>query len=149
MTGASLESKIYSALVADPDLFELIGARLHLVQIPQNPTFPCVRYQRISTQRLVRGGAPGPDQQSVGWARIQFDCYADGPSGGQTALEVFDALRKAMLTFNAAAAANSPKTLTQSPNTIINDQMMIYAELRQPVMWYRADFRVWFNDEVN
>lgn len=68
----SIEADIYSSLTAHAGLSALIGTRLYPVLLPQNPTYPAVTYQRVSTPRAqaINGtvASAGPRFQFAAWA---------------------------------------------------------------------------------
>ena len=49
---ALLETKIYSALAANATVAAKVGARIYPLIMPQNPTFPALTYQRISSNPI-------------------------------------------------------------------------------------------------
>lgn len=69
----TIESAIYDRLRdAAGDLYPLVGLRIYPVIAPQNVTFPCVTWQRISSERVTAMGSdPGLVRMRVqvdGWA---------------------------------------------------------------------------------
>lgn len=141
----SVEASLRAAMIADAGVAGKIAARLYLGQIPQNPTYPCAAYQRISTQRLY-AHMLGGQQGAFGWSRFQFTSFGAGPTGGADAEATSAALRAALQTFNLAAVAASPQVLLQAPNFVLNELMHIEAQPEQPIFKFILDVKVWFND---
>lgn len=50
----------------------LIVARFYPLRLPENPTYPAVTYQRISTPRIHAHTGPS----HLAYPRFQLDCYA-------------------------------------------------------------------------
>lgn len=68
----SVATELRSFLLADADISDLVGTRIHPLTLPQNPTLPAITFQWISGTRSHH--YQGPDGLSR--PRIQFDCYA-------------------------------------------------------------------------
>ena len=62
-----MEQALITHLLACEPLTAIIGDRLHPNELPQNPEYPAVVYQKISQPRQEMGS------QVV---RIQYDCYS-------------------------------------------------------------------------
>lgn len=50
MTFASITSAFRDALLQDSDLVAQIGQRVYSQTLPQNPTFPCITFQQLSSE---------------------------------------------------------------------------------------------------
>lgn len=138
------EQQLRTALLADPGVQALIGSRLYVVQLPQNPTFPCVAYQRIATTPL-NVHVLGNRQASTGTARFQFTIFAATQTGAQSVLEIADALKAALQTFNLGQQPQSPSILRGAPNFVLNEFMRIDPDIApQPVFVAVLDTRIWF-----
>lgn len=142
----TLEQQIYDALIADAGINGVIGQRLYLVQLPQNPTYPVAAYQRISTQRIY-SHSPQAAQASTGWSRFQFTCWASGATGGQVALAFRLALQNALQTFNAWALPTSPEVFLQYPNFILDERMGVEPQTNPPLFKAIIDAKIWFQDQ--
>ena len=68
---------IHARLKAHSGTFALVKARIYPLRLPQGPTYPGVRYQRIGAPRAH---AMGADTGEV-FARVQVDCYAETYAG--------------------------------------------------------------------
>lgn len=81
-----IESSLYTYITADVTVSGLIGTRLYPLDLPQQPTAPCVTYHRVSTVPLyaLDGDA------DVDTVRIQIDSYDDTVLGAKT---LADAIR--------------------------------------------------------
>jgi hypothetical protein len=85
----SIRGAIFGRLSAWPALVDLVGSRVWPNVLPEDPDFPAVVYQRISTARVHTHDSAG----GLATTRIQFTCY--GTSGDQ-AEEVADQVRAAL-----------------------------------------------------
>lgn len=92
----NIEKGLVDYLTSNQDLKPLVGVRVFLMALPQKTTLPAVRYQRISTSRLMTH-----DQTHTGLAtaRFQFDIY--GNTYGDVK-EVALALQKALLGYKGS-----------------------------------------------
>lgn len=92
-----LEESIYAHLSTVAAVSTLAGTRIYPVFLPQDPTYPAISYQRISSQPQVAiGGFCNLDNP-----RIQIDCWASSYSAVKSLAE---AVRDAMMSapgFNA------------------------------------------------
>jgi hypothetical protein len=75
-----VENYIYQHLSTVAAINTLVVTRIYPLKAPQNPTYPFIVYQRISTN---------PDYTLGGFANlsnvsIQFDCYATDHAGIRT-----------------------------------------------------------------
>ncbi len=70
---AEVEQAIYDRLSNYAGLTALVSTRIYPMVLPQNPTYPAVRYQRISGTRL---SAIDVDI-GIAQPRFQVDCYAE------------------------------------------------------------------------
>jgi hypothetical protein len=73
----SIETAIRSALVNNPNVSALIGARVYPMFLPMGYTLPAISYQRIT------GGRPREMSDKTGRvnAHFQVDCWAESYSG--------------------------------------------------------------------
>lgn len=144
----SADVQIRTALLSNATLAALISTRLYPVQIPPNPTFPCVAMQRIATERLY-----SMDQLSnanwggKGWARVQFTCFGDGASGKLQAEAVATAIRGALKTFNVGAETESPSVLRGAPNFVLNEWETVEPETDPPKFKRILDTRMFIGEE--
>lgn len=144
----SVEQFLHDYLVADAGVSAIQGSRLYLVQIPQNPTFPCTAYQRISTQRIWTQDISGSNG-TFGYCRFQFTCFADQTaSGGKTAIALSSAIVAALQKFNMAAPVGSPVVLRQAPNFVLNQRMDIEPQQQIPLFRMILDVKLWCLTEV-
>jgi Protein of unknown function (DUF3168) len=148
----SVESILRADLLADPGLSALIGDRLYLVQLPQNPVYPCGIYQRVSTIPMyvqTRGRSPLlGGQATVGWARFSFSFWSnDGAQGGAIVESIALALMAAMENVNLCALPQSPAVVTQAPNFLITRRMGIEPQTEPPLFKVLLDFKCWYQDQ--
>ncbi len=80
---SSIDSALYTRLVAFPGLAELVSTRIYPPPIPQNPTYPLVTLQQISG---VRGYVMGNQSGAVA-ARFQVDSWAETSIGARALAE--------------------------------------------------------------
>lgn len=148
----SVESILLADLLADAGLSALIGSRLYLVQLPQNPVYPCGVYQRVSTQPLyvhTRGRVPlNGGQASIGRARFSFSFWSDnGATGGAIVESIALALMAAMENVNLIALPTSPATINDAPNFLITRRMSIEPQTQPPLFKAMLDFMCWYSDQ--
>ena len=145
-----LETIIRQSLLSVPELTSLIGERLYLVQLPQEPTYPAMTFQRISTvpySTMNQLGTYAPGWQGMGWARFMFCAWGNGPNSGVEMDQVARALQLAMSTFNASALPWSPETLTQAPNFMMTRSMSIEPQTDPPLFKARIDYRILYQEQ--
>lgn len=142
---STIEQQLRESLLANAGVSALIGTRLYLVQKAQGSAYPCVAYQRISTQRQYHH-VLGGNQASTAWSRFQFTIWADGKTGGEVTQQVSAALRAALQTFNLAAQPASPAVLRQAPNFVLNEHMTNEPNPQQPLFKSILDVKIWFQE---
>jgi len=69
-----IEEALRARLLAVAGVTALVSTRVYPVVMPQDPTFPCVTYQRLGEVRHLRMGAPAPLNDVV----FQVDAWAEG-----------------------------------------------------------------------
>lgn len=148
----SVESNLRAQLLADPGLSALIGDRLYLVQLPQNPQYPCGVYQRVFTQPLyvqTRGRNPlTGGQATIGWSRFSFTFWSnDGAQGGSIVEQIALAVMAAMESVNLIDLPQSPVVINQAPNFLITRRMGIEPQTQPPLFKAMLDFKIWFQDQ--
>ena len=122
-----LEESIFSHLSTVAAITTYVGAsssaRIYPVYLPQDPTYPAISYQRISSQPHVSmGGFCNLDNP-----RIQIDCWATSYSDAKGMAE---AVRDAMM---SASAFNALE---------ISDQDLFEPDLE--IYRVSIDFSCWF-----
>lgn len=148
----SVESILRAELLSDAGLSALIGDRLYLVQLPQNPIYPCGIYQRVSTTPLyiqTRGRNPlTGGQATIGQVRFSFTFWSnDGAQGGAIVESIALALMAAMENVNLIALPTSPATITNAPNRLITRRMGIEPNTQPPLFKALLDFLCWYSDQ--
>jgi len=87
----SLRTVVYARCTAHSGLSALIGKRCYPDVLPENVTYPALRYARISTtNEQYRISTPTPTTREE--ARVQFDCFAES---GDAAAALADQVRLA------------------------------------------------------
>jgi hypothetical protein len=97
-----VETLLRAALIANGTFTALAGQRVYAEVMPQNPTYPAVVYNRITTER---DSAMGADSGLVA-AVVQFTCFAQsgaGVSGYDAALALANAVRGVVQRFRSGA----------------------------------------------
>lgn len=144
----SLEADFRTAMITDAAVQPLTGPRWYLVQKPPNlppAGYPCVTYQRISTQRLyTQDGRNAGNQASRGWCRFQLTLWEIGPTGGEDVLTLRDAVLAALQRFNAVQPPASPQTLSQATNYVMQERMGLEPQPEQPLATYLMDVMLFF-----
>lgn len=140
----TLEQQIYNGLLADTGVTAFIGTRLFLIQLPQNPTYPCASYQRISTNPLYT--QENADQGTVGWARFQISGFFEGAQSGLQCEEFAKAVTAALQTFNAGQPPASPPVLGTPPNYVMGRSMRVQPQTQPPIYMCVIDAKLWYND---
>lgn len=143
---ATLETRFRAAIIGNAGVAALIVDRMFDRQLPQNPIFPCIRFQRISTIPLY-SQENDSDQASVGWTRFQVDAIADGPDGGNVATAIALAVSKALQTFNLWSLPASPVVVNAAPNTVLNRRTGIEPSTKQPLFKEIVDVRCWYSEQ--
>lgn len=69
---AFVEQAIADRLTTDATVASLVATRVFPEILPQDPTYPAIAYQRITTQRVRSMDGPS----GLSRPRIQIDCYA-------------------------------------------------------------------------
>lgn len=67
-----MESLVFSRLTGDAGVTDLVGQRVYPLRLPQEPTYPAIMYQRVSTNEAHTHDQAGGLAES----RVQFDCLA-------------------------------------------------------------------------
>jgi hypothetical protein len=143
----TLEQIFQNAMVSNPGVNAIIGNRLYLVQLPQNPVYPAAVYQRISTVPIYSHSPDTGQQGTVGWARFQVTAWATGATSGATMEAFAAAVLSALQTFNAWALPTSPQVITQSPNYIVGRRMSIEPQTDPPLFMAVIDIKICYRDQ--
>jgi hypothetical protein len=143
----TLEQQVQNALVSDPAVNAIIGTRLYLLQLPQNPVYPAAVYQRVSTVPIYSHSPATGQQASVGWARFSITGWATGANSGAIMEAFAAAVLAALQTFNAWALPTSPQVITQSPNYIVGRRMSIEPQTDPPLFMAAIDVRICYRDQ--
>ena len=116
----TIESALYSRLSTEAtDLYALVAARVYPVRFPQNPTFPCVTWQRIFAGRENAMGSDAPPVR----VRIQVDGWAETFDGVRSLAE---ALRERLQRWRLSGADTVQDTFLISEHDEYDDEAEIY-----------------------
>lgn len=141
----NLESQFRAALLADATYTGLVTGGTFLIQLPQNPTYPCAAIQRVSTVPLYsHSPSPQSNQADVGRARLQYTCWAQGPSSGATVDAIEQAVLNVLRTFSAYAISESP--YTPAPSFLLNYRMQVEPNTQPPLFKGILDILCWYQD---
>jgi hypothetical protein len=154
----SVESRLRAELLSDPGLSALIGDRLYLMQLPQNPQgpptdlYPCGIYARVSTVPLyvqTRGRATlQGGQASVGRVRLSFTFWSDDGTNGSIIVEnIALALMAAMENVNLVDLPTSPFVISGAPNFLVTRRPGIEPQTQPPLQKTMLDFMCWYQDQ--
>lgn len=142
----TLEAQFQAALAADPTYTALVTGGTFLVQLPQNPSYPCAAIQRISTVPLYAHFTdPAIAQAGVGRGRLQLTCWAQGPTSGATIDAIEQAVLNVLRTFNAYTLVESP--FTQAPSFLLNYRMLVEPQTQPPLFKGILDILCWYQDQ--
>ncbi len=91
----AIEADLFAALTGHAGLSALVGSRVYPLILPQNPTYPAVTYQRISTPmaQVVTGAVAAAS------TRFQVNVWANTYS---SAVNVAAQIRAALLAMTGA-----------------------------------------------
>lgn len=70
---ATVEEGLIDHLEADANITAIVGTRIYIKDVPQEPTYPLIVYERQSTERLAFG-LDGPSGLTI--VRLSIDCMA-------------------------------------------------------------------------
>ena len=130
---ARLDQAIYSRLQAVTGVTDLVSTRCYPLVLPQNPTYPAVRYQQIDG---FGNSAMGSDTGVVE-ATVQIDSYATTYTDARALAE---AVRAALLRFRGTVASVEILDIFRAsgPNDIYEENVKIRR--------VQYDFNVWHRE---
>ena len=141
----SVEDQLRAGLLAQSSINSVIGNRLYLLQLPQNPTYPCARYKRTFTSLLYT--QENTLQGTAGYVRFQLTAYFQGASSGQNAIDFAQAVIAALQTFTCAFPPGSPPVLGTPPNFVLNWFVDQQPQTQPPIFMAVVDLKIWFNQQ--
>lgn len=141
----SLEQQLRAGLLAQSGITNIIGQRLYLLQLPQNPTYPSACYQRAATVPLYT--QENALQGTVGYARFQVTGFFEGAASGADSESFAQAVTAALQTFNAGQPPGSPPTLGTPPNSVIGRRMQVQPQTQPPIFMCILDIKLWYIDQ--
>ncbi len=141
----SVEEQLYAGLLAQSGVTDIIGNRLYLVQLPQNPTYPSACYQRIATVPLYT--QENALQGTAGYVRFQITGFFQGSTSGSDSDAFAQAVTAALQTFNCASGPpGSPPTLGTPPNYVLGRRMSVQPQTQPPIYMCVIDAKLWYNE---
>ncbi len=110
----------------------VVGSRVYPLLLPENPTYPAVRYQQLGG---ARESAMGSDVGLVE-ARVQIDSYAETYAGARVAAE---AVRAAMqrVRGTVASVVISAVFLDEGPLDLYEEAVRKYRVQQDFIVWHR------------
>jgi hypothetical protein len=109
-------------------------------QLPQNPSFPCAAYQRITTSRIYSHGGAA----DTGWIRFQISIWCQSKSSGADAVNIALAIVNALKSIDASGLA-TPGAATR--NFVLNQRLDIEPNTQPPIFKQILDVRIYFRDQ--
>lgn len=142
----TLEQNLRTNIMNDSGVTAVLGDRLYITRLPQNPVYPCAVYQRISTVRQPTMNQQGNTRwMSSGWARFQFTTFSnDGAGGAAAAIAAADAIRAALPKFNLSSEGGP---MTGAPNFVVGERAGDIPDTMPPVYTQMLDVKVFFRDQ--
>jgi hypothetical protein len=123
------DNPLRAHLLADSALEDLVDTRIYPLTLPQNPTYPAIRYQRISRRPVhVKPGIVWP----IANPRWQFDCYASTYSSARA---VADALKESLYAYANPSAPKVYETLVDSEFEAFDDLTQTYQVSIDALIW--------------
>ncbi len=154
MSITTVEEQFATAMLSDATVAGYFGGphdphgaspgRLYDTQLPQNVSYPCAAYQRISTRRIQTHGAPDNNgvfqgnNQNAGFTRFQITVWSD--VSANQARQATQALVDALRSFNAWDGT------TRGPNQILNQHGGVEPQTQPPIPFQRFDVLIPFAD---
>jgi len=78
----AIEEGIYAYLQTKTAVTTLVSTRIYPIMFPQDPTLPCIVFQKVSGSRQHEARGAVCVQGKVR-SRYQFDCIAETPDGAK------------------------------------------------------------------
>ena len=103
---AVLETGLYAYLAASTPITALVSDRIFPNAIPPAESFPCITFNRLSTEQPHHMTAAAGVQS----ARIQVDCWAKGRGGYSSAAAIAEAVRDRMDGYRGTMGTVTVKT---------------------------------------
>ena len=131
-----IEIALYSKLINDAGVSALISNRLYLGKLPQNPTYPCALYNRITTNRVQSMAG------STGLVEASFEVIAFADTQ-LAALQLADAIRSCLDSFSGTVS------LIEIQSILITGQSTVLqtSELEaQTLRGVQLEFQIWFTE---
>ncbi len=142
----TLEQNLRENVLAAPGFTSAVPGGLW-GKLPQNPTYPVVQFQRITTNRMfTQDQISNPRWGDCGWARFQFTCFSNDASAGlDQAQATADVVRAALKTFDLSQETGA--AFTHAPNFVVGERAGEVPDTMPPVYTQMLDVRVFFRDQ--
>ncbi len=127
----ALNEAIYGRLQAVSGVTNLVGARVYPVVLPQDPTYPAIRYQQIAG---ARAQAMGSNTGLVN-TTVQIDSYSDSY---EEARQVAEEVRAALQRFQGTVAGVAIESVfVDGPLDVFEDQIKKFRVQQDFTVWHR------------
>jgi len=143
----NLETEIRAACLADSTFTGALAGGLFWIRLPQNPTYPCGIFQRVSTVPIYAQNVPGGTQAHVGKARYTFKFWSVNGDAATELQTIVQALLDVLSKLNAFAVPNSPPVTNQAPSFVLNERDGIESQIQPQAFWREVDVAVWYQDQ--
>lgn len=127
----TIEADLRALLVADTTVSGMVGTRIYLARLPQDPTYPAITFSKVSGPRVHtlagRGGRARP--------RLSVHCWAESDVGAKA---LANAVRAVLDGFNGTTNSGRRTTF------LIDNEFDLYddeADVYRVVQDYRASHR--------
>ena len=142
------EKAVRARLLADLEVFGLVGSRIYPVVIPQASTYPAIAYQRISgVHEQSQDGLSGLEHP-----RIQVSCYGNEYAEGQRLAE---AVKLAMIPQRSGESSGFPYSAgnVEVQGVALEDDADLFelteGEGAPRQIGVALDFEVWATETTN
>ena len=136
-----IEQALYKRLSTYTDLTDLIGTKIYPALIPQGAVYPCMTYQRITTN--FNHHLDGTN--ALEYTTIQFNIYHTTIAN---LCAVYDKVVSALQNYTATVTVNTESIMIHScqiinvfdsydTNTLIYTNTQSYIRQLELVVWYR------------
>ena len=123
----------FTYLTTYAGLTALIGARLFPLKIPQNVTYPCIRYTRVSGPLELAHDGP----VNLGHPRYQFDVY---DPLHDVAWQVARQLEFALHGYSGAMGTVAVgASIVEDMREDYNDQLDVYRVMVDAILWHEKE----------
>lgn len=132
----TISTAIFSRLSGDATVSGLVGTRIYPQTLPQEPTYPAITYDRVSTRAIqCRGNG------SYKASRWQFDCYAITYLGAEA---LGQAIEDSLTTWTRASGPRVSVVLAENWRDGFED--IVLGDASTGVYRATLDFFIWYEE---